>query len=1159
MMAGTWKCRFCEKDNFKTERGYHHHLTTAKACQRKQESETARMREMMAAIKEQERILLNSGRRVTRSETTRHRLATLFSHDEDAQEIIGTNLVVQGHDEGKEDVISEEFSNAFDQDFDEMPVDEDSEEDEEDSDNEGKNVDIRYQNDPDVYVEDLQMLHNNHLSTRGINCNQMAAQDPQANDELESNAEANNYQLSDNNESDQSSEEIQPDDTISNRIRAFCDPSRFIAPLSPTEKTGVRLLDVLRRCKTQLNAYPEVFEWHLKENGIIGWDQSARDAGDKYVGREKLMKRLTQRYGMAEMAPTERTITLPSSKEVIKIPVHQFRDCLQQLLTDPRIKDDHFCWFDNNPMAAPPEDLDYFGDINTGKAFSDAYHQLIDCDVPNQQLLGVIFYIDGAATGQFADLPVTILKMSLTCFTREARTLPYCWANLGYIPLVKMSDSRGKKLLKEADHLESQDVNIQVGEGDNVDADDTDADEDSVVFTDIKAQDYHAILSVILESFVKAQATGMLFNLKYAGKMYHNVHFIFFTPMVKCDTEEGDMLCGKYKSRTKNVKHLCRYCHVPTDKADRYTANYKYKTQAEIEKLIRRQDFDRLREMSQHYLKNAWYKIRFGNKRGIHGATPSDKLHAILLGIFKYTREIFFKMVGDSAAVSYDINALGKVYGKLFSHQSDRSFGSTNFTKGIKEGKLMAKDYRGVLLNMAAILRSTKGREMLHTKQKFKKKSTKGDWLMLVETLLQWEAYLNEPTMLKSLVERLRTKHKALMYLLKKVANRTTGMGLKIMKFHVILHMVDDIKNFGVPMEFDTGANESHHKKSKHAAKLTQRNEANFNIQVAKRLFDFLVLDMANEEVNCGNLVWEYYDFDNMLVGESEAEEDSEDQWSMNLDQSNKNFCQPSSSTSSKSSLIMGQTARQNFDQMCQQNFDQPSTIVTDDCMIQVYFDEEKDAPAFRLLSRSKSAAKTILNPELLAFLFELQVKVSDHIPQEFLPIYTRHTRNGQIFHGHPNYRGKGCWKDWAIVDWGQDGQLCAHIHCFVILEGMPKGMDKLSHGGVVLEDNVLAVVESTTFEEEEEGEQSALFVPILKDVGGVDAQGKITSRQFSLAPTNAFLYPACVIPDIGGAPNRYFFVHSRTSWSEMFVEWLKRPHREDDISDEDNMSDVEE
>jgi hypothetical protein len=110
-----------------------------------------------------------------------------------------------------------------------------------------------------------------------------------------------------------------------------------------------------------------------------------------------------------------------------------------------------------------------------------------------------------------------------------------------------------------------------------------------------------------------------------------------------------------------------------------------------------------------------------------------------------------------------------------------------------------------------------------------------------------------------------------------------------------------------------------------------------------------------------------------------------------------------------------------------------------------------------------------------------------------------------------------------------------------------------------VLEDNVLAVVESTTFEEEEEGEQSALFVPILKDVGGVDAQGKITSRQFSLAPTNAFLYPACVIPDIGGAPNRYFFVHSRTSWSEMFVEWLKRPHREDDISDEDNMSDVEE
>jgi len=141
-----------------------------------------------------------------------------------------------------------------------------------------------------------------------------------------------------------------------------------------------------------------------------------------------------------------------------------------------------------------------------------------------------------------------------------------------------------------------------------------------------------------------------------------------------------------------------------------------------------------------------------------------------------------------------------------------------------------------------------------------------------------------------------------------------------------------------------------------------------------------------------------------------------------------------------------------------------------------------------------------------------------------------------------------------VIVDWGQGhGELCAHIHCFVSLQGMPKGRGKtLQYGGVTLEDGVFAVVESTTYEAGDEADQSDLFVPILKDVGGFDTQGKISSRRFDLAPTHAFLYPACVIPDIGGAPNRYFYVHPRTYWSNMFEQWLKRPHTEDDLSDEE-------
>ena len=54
---------------------------------------------------------------------------------------------------------------------------------------------------------------------------------------------------------------------------------------------------------------------------------------------------------------------------------------------------------------------------------------------PHKQiLLHVIFYINGANTGQFVDLPLTAVKISLGIFMRKARDKDYMWGTLGYIP-----------------------------------------------------------------------------------------------------------------------------------------------------------------------------------------------------------------------------------------------------------------------------------------------------------------------------------------------------------------------------------------------------------------------------------------------------------------------------------------------------------------------------------------------------------------------------------------------------------------------------------------------------------------------------------------------------------------------------------------------------
>ena len=85
----------------------------------------------------------------------------------------------------------------------------------------------------------------------------------------------------------------------------------------------------------------------------------------------------------------------------------------------------------------------------------------------------------------------------------------------------------------------------------------------------------------------------------------------------------------------------------------------------------------------------------------------------------------------------------------------------------------MGKNYRGVLVIILAMVRSTKGRAILNKYRKFKKESDLDDWILLVELMLEWESYLNEPQMSLKHVKRLDKKHRFIMYIMRKVAQRT--------------------------------------------------------------------------------------------------------------------------------------------------------------------------------------------------------------------------------------------------------------------------------------------------------------------------------------------------------------------------------------------------
>ena len=118
---------------------------------------------------------------------------------------------------------------------------------------------------------------------------------------------------------------------------------------------------------------------------------------------------------------------------------------------------------------------------------------------------------------------------------------------------------------------------------------------------------------------------------------------------------------------------------------------------------------------------------------------------------------------------------------------------------------------------VAAALCSDVVRDILRKeKSNWREEGVIDDWQWLLDTLLQMEAWLKSDKLKISHIKRAQRKLRYVMYVIKKVGKRCKGNGLKIMKYHGMVHMAQDILNFGVPMEYDTGSCEQNHKPGLH-------------------------------------------------------------------------------------------------------------------------------------------------------------------------------------------------------------------------------------------------------------------------------------------------------------------------------------------------------
>jgi hypothetical protein len=289
--------------------------------------------------------------------------------------------------------------------------------------------------------------------------------------------------------------------------------------------------------------------WHLMESGLLRPHETLGDC-PQYITRQKLMKLLRIRYHMDHQYAKPHTLTLPHSRSKIQVWKKRAEDNVLSLLTDPRWNDEDWLYFDDDPFATPTLDAEYIEDINTGEAYIKTYNELIT-DPTRQILVAIPLYIDGAVTGQFDKLQVTALKMSIGLLNRKARDKEYAWRNLGFVTNYAKEDHNGKKMFVESGHIAAHEMYVSS----TSDEDDVQVDEE-----DDKLADYHAILSVLLQSLKELIADGMVVDIHYKGKLYRACQLVFFVPFVKCDGDEADKLCASFRSRTQKVQQLCRYC-----------------------------------------------------------------------------------------------------------------------------------------------------------------------------------------------------------------------------------------------------------------------------------------------------------------------------------------------------------------------------------------------------------------------------------------------------------------------------------------------------------------------------------------------------------------------------------------------------------------------
>ena len=551
----------------------------------------------------------------------------------------------------------------------------------------------------------------------------------------------------------------------------------------------LELFDVLREAGAPMYVFDKIAEWGHRNSKQLSYR--------KPLTRELFFKRISSKtYGQSlsrALKPIHEKHHMPSNGASIGLTRFSFRAKLATLLLDDDLMSPENLLLNLDDPTTPLNDEgeNVLDDLNTGWWHKETTTEV--CKNKGEILLPIIFFIDaGKVTQRQSVEPITF---TLGIFNRLTRNRSEAWRTLGYLENLNNSKKSQQKKYNSK----------------------------------MKLKDYHYMLSVILKEFKSLQGkdNGLSFKLTLAGKTY-DVIFKLAVQTIMGDCMGLDKLCLFYGSNSLETSRMCRDCDVPPLSSDDPDYQCRFTKISDLVGLCK----NGFKAMSIHNLTNAVKDIYFGaRKMCIYQCTPGEPLHAILLGLIKYEYEVFEGNIPKKTLRL--INEIVKYYYCNFSRQSFRNMPSlAPFLGGIDNCDMLGGKEQ--YARLFGIYLAMNNREVIHSlctqpRHRYDEKEKRSvqvkpmsleeavDWYNLIESTLIMYQWVMLPSHNKSdLVpvgnnddSKGQSAIRAFMHQYKALVKNRGGHGVKLLKFHQLLHYNKEILKDGSIQNIDTGRCES--------------------------------------------------------------------------------------------------------------------------------------------------------------------------------------------------------------------------------------------------------------------------------------------------------------------------------------------------------------